>query len=219
MEKSAPTSDKIKIPFIKIKKEEELEEGVIEEEPIKPPVKKRPIVPIILDEPEELIEDDENEEIQEDVIEPESKKNETPQQDCPDGYIQEKVNLTLDEIENGLTVNHSTFGDGKIIKFDKERSRVFIKFENETKELDPEYANLKRYNCLKVQQDPDAVPYIDFSMDDPEYTEIISQISKEEPIQEIVEEPIREEIEQNTEPVDEKKTKLFRKIWKGKRIV
>lgn len=218
MEKNNPTKNQMKMPFFKKRKDEEEEskqDEMLDEQEVKTPTSEnkvaskepsenkilKSVIPVITDELDitDDIEDTKDTEEDDKVLCGEintvSKKNETTQQDCPDGYIQQRKDLNLDEIEIGLNVYHSSFGNGVIARFDKDKSRVFIKFETGTKELDPEYANLKKYECVEIQQEnkrvfePESVQYLDFSMDDPEYNDIISQLPKQE-VKDVVEERI-----------------------------
>jgi len=234
MERNNKTSEEIKIPFIKKRKKEEesektTEPDVISVKKIIQPIKTPTSIPIISDFIDNENDDDEdhdidnNEDVDEEEYVDESKKNESFQQICPDGYKIEKVNLKLNEIETGLTVFHTTFGDGIITKFDKDRSRLFIKFGSVLRELDPLYANLKIYECVPIE--PKTVQYIDYHISDPEYNEIKEQLPNvENKHAEITEKntfDIPEVVEKvvNEKPVSEKKTKLFHQFWKGKKIV
>ena len=184
-------------------------------------------------------EEPKEEELEEDVVEePEPKKNETPIEDCGEGYTEEKVDLNKSDIKDGLKIYHNTFGKGKILKSDIDKNRILILFDEfGIKELNPDYANLSEIKCVK-KDNIDTVKYLDFFEDDPEIQDIIIKKpvvedtpieTKEELLAEqtpsdeetiLVEEP-KEEVQQQVEQPkeDEKKTKFFQKIWKGKKIV
>lgn len=245
--------ERIKIPKLgnlfgrKKEEDEKEEEDKVEEEKIEtPPVETQPeqkesvTEAIIKKIPsffyKEQPEESETEEIEEDE-KVDSKKNEFHFEDCPEGYSQERVDLDISDIREGIKVYHNTFGEGIVTKLEK--GRVFIKFDTGTKELSPEYANLKEIKCVKKEEEIEAVPYLDFAVDDPEIQDIL--IKREEQTPSDVEEPVIVENEmveppvivqepefvENTvveEPVvetnvSEKKTKLFQKIWRGKKII
>lgn len=240
-------NEKIKIPnlrnlFRKKKDEDEeiVEEQSVEEKIVEEKIDSHPVVQK-KEEPkrwEPVFNDDnqieENIEEQEEKFDP--KKNEYHFEDCPEGFSQEKVDLDISDIKEGIRVYHNTFGEGVVTRSDS--GRVFIKFDIGIKELIPEYANLKEIKCVKSGDGMESVPYLDFVMDDPEIQEIrghIDQIKQPElPIESeetepeslvdnvILEESKKEleepEIEEENKPV-EKKTKFLQKIWRGKKIV
>ena len=182
---------------------------------------------------DETLETPRNEEISVDL-----KKNENFFQNYPDGYMLEKKPVDFDEIVIGMTIYHDTFGDGIVSRFDKEKRRIFIKFDDGIRELDPDYANLKKYEYVKIEQndEPEALKYLDFFTEDLEYKDMVQQLAPKELFESdtnIVkstsdielkkeEEPIIESSdieEESPKPMSEKKTKLFHKIWKGKKII
>ena len=117
-----------------------------------------------------LVEDNETEKIETDQ-ELDTKKNEIPFEDCQDGYTEEKIDLELSNIREGLIVYHNAFGKGQVIKFDENRCIIFVKFDIGDKELSYEYANLKEIRCIKGIE---SVQYLDFSADDPEIQQILN---------------------------------------------
>jgi hypothetical protein len=139
---------------------------------------------------------------------------------CPDGYEEAKIDLVKDNIKEGLKVYHEIFGNGKIIKSDLIRNRIFVQFEDYgVKELDPDYAKLQEIVCVE------AVTYLEIksgeSLPEPEIKEFI----KEEPLVEKIEESKMDEVIEpkildniiETYPVEEditseKKTRFF---WKN----
>jgi hypothetical protein len=216
IDKEVP-DEQIKIPtiFKRKKKEEEVveetepepiviekEEIIVEEKPIEQPIeeKKEKVLPrIVYREAPDEIEEQEILEKQEEQSEP--KKNESLLQDCPDGYIEEKIELDKKDITEGLRVHHNAFGKGKIIKSDIEKNRVLIHFDEiGIKELNPDYAKLSEIRCVKKEEIIEAVPYLIFSVDDPEIKDILikkpvsvdEETQKEEQPVEILE-PIKEE--------------------------
>lgn len=242
MGKSNSDSDKIEMPklFRKKKKEDEIEE---ESEKI---VEVKKTTDNVINNDRIKNEYVYKEKYVQDITENEQiKKEENVIVDrCLDGYVEEKINLNISDIKEGMKVYHNTFGNGIILKMDNEKGRVFINFESGIKELSPEYANLMEIKCVK-KYDVESVQYLDFFEDDPEIQEIIAR-GPNKPIQtEIVEpeivvepeiEPIVEsepDIIPDTEMViepeqivdvvveneSEKKTNFFQRIWKGKRII
>ncbi len=113
------------------------------------------------------------------------KKNENSIQNCQVGYTLEKKIVDFDEITIGMTINHDTFGDGVVSKLDKEKRRIFIKFDNGIRELDPDYANLKKYEYVKIEQndEPEAMKYLDFFTEDLEYKDMVQQLVPKESFQ------------------------------------
>jgi len=226
-----------KLPFFRKKKEEPEEEMVPEEKPeeiVKPgpePVRRTPSFIRL-----EKEEDNEIEEIEETEEEQDTKKNEYSLEDCQDGYSEKKIELDKSNIIEGLKVYHNSFGKGVITKFNLEKSRVVIRFDEfGIKELDPDYANLSELRCVKDDK-IEAVKYLDFFEDDPDIQDIIikrpvveiepvgepieEQIVEEHlPVEQTIEEPVNIIEEIIEEPVVEKKTKFFQKIWRGKRMI
>lgn len=220
-----------KLPFFRKKKEEEpIEEETVPDE--KPEVKSDP-EPVrrtpsfrVFDKEEEDNEIEESENTEE---EQDTKKNEYSLEDCQDGYSEKKIDLDKSNIVDGLKVYHNSFGKGVIVKSNLDKSRLVIKFDEVgIKELDPDYANLSELRCVK-NEEVESVKYLDFFEDDPDIQDIIIKRPVTEIVEEqVVEEPIMEEqtieepvniIEEIIEPVVEKKTKFFQKIWKGKRMI
>jgi hypothetical protein len=199
--------------IIEINKEDSNEEEVLNDSPsIEKIIENDPVrkTPIFFGK-----EDDENiiENIIEDIIEEEKeeepKKNELLQQDCQDGFKEEKIELDLLKINDRLKVYHNTFGYGIIEKFNHDKSRVFIRFKDGVKELSPEYANLKQVICVKIE-DTNMEIVENLKPNEPENINPEPEIELEP---EIVPEP-----ENVAEPPSEKKT-IFQKIWKGKKII
>ena len=217
-------------------KNDENESSALIQEPRKIPFFAKPFVQEY--EPDEYQE--EPEEIEEEI---EPKKNEYTFEICPDGYKEDRINLNLSNIREGLKVYHDTFGNGTIIKSNIDNSRVFIKFEEGIKELSPEYANLKEIVCVKPEE-MESVEYLDFTIAEPEKLilkneqineNIISETSNEEeksienspenmpspdnntPSEDRT--PQDEQIVEQPITEPEKKTKFFQKIWRGKKIV
>jgi len=221
------------------KSEPEIVEPQVVEQPIQKPVvlndvtTSSPLRLISLEEPQI----EEQEDIEEPGIIQDTKKNETPFEICPEGYSEEKIDLKKSNIKEGLRVYHNTFGKGIILKSDIDKNRVLIRFDDfGIKELNPDYANLSELICVEL------IKYMDFSANDPDIQDLIKQepIIEEPSIVEHVEpvieptiekeievikepsivEPIIEESAVIEEPKEvEKKTKLFQKIWRGKRSI
>lgn len=218
--------ERIKLPNIKeiFKKREEKQEEKEKEESVTR-------FPAFYSKEEEYEEEDnfkeEEKEEEDNFIEEEEKEEEFKKKDifegCQDGFKEEKIDLKLDSIHEGLNVYHNTFGYGKIVKCSLDKSSVFILFESGKKELSPEYANLKEIICIKEEkkdeldfpfeekqiEEPEAVPYLIFKEDDPEYQEI----------HKISEKKIEEEKIAEDKVEDSQKKTLLQKIWKGKKII
>lgn len=194
-----------------------LEKEPIKEESIKEPIKEEPVKEFLATTTYHPIykeEEDQEEEIEQ-AEEIDLKKNEPLLKDCPDGYTEEKVELIKTNIIEGLRVYHNTFGKGIIIKSDLEKNRVLIQFdEMGIKELNPDYANLSEIICIKKDEEIEAVPYLEFSVDDPQIQDILIRKpnTEETPEEPIIEENITEEIKpEQIESSDSKKNETSSK--------
>lgn len=236
--------NKIKEFFRRKKKNENEEEEpkpeVVEPEsvpvPDPEPIKRTSLFTRLFTKDEDELEENEYSEVNEEHSEP--KKKETLFENCPDGYQEEKIDLNISNIKEGLRVFHNTFGNGVITKFNADKTVVFINFEGVgTKELSSEYANLKERICVET------ITHLDFAENNPEIQDIHVKKPEEENPEKIIEEdepniqdvkrpfveeenPINE-VEEQT-PIEpekiieldvEKKKKLFQKIWRGKKII
>jgi hypothetical protein len=209
MEKTKKDKE-LKIPKLKDlfrkKKKEDFAEEEKEIDENKKEERRRVFIPTYNDEEYQEQEDEENEEVPQENL----KKNEISEI-CPDGFKEEKINLNVEEIEENLSVFHDTFGYGKILKYSPEKNRIFIKFEDGTKELSPDYANLKLIKFVEDKQEEkiESVPYLVFEETDPEIQDIHKPRIKER----------EEEKELEEEIHSQKKTRLIQKLWKGKKII
>lgn len=144
------SSNKFKF-FRKRKNDEDEDNEVIETS------KKYPVIPKTENEEVKLIADDEvieNEEVElisDDEIE--TKKNEILLKNCPDGYVENKIDLKSSNIKEGMVVFHNTFGKGVVTKFNEHTGIIFVNFDSGNKELSYEYANLKEVTCDHESED------------------------------------------------------------------
>lgn len=120
---------------------------------------------------------------------------------CPDGYDEEKVILNKSNVKNGLRIYHDIFGKGTILKFNNDKNRILIDFDNNgIKELNLDFANLKEILCIEK------LSYLDFSNEE---QNIVEDLIVDKPT--IIEEELN--LENIVPVVEEQKKKKIQKFF------